>query len=572
MCTIPFAALTVACLAFAGCGETASKPSAGNRVNTVSDNEVFVYDASGERVTVNDEFVTVDGNTYYAKNNVAVTGYQIIDAKLYHFSENGVMSTDCTVGDYTFGQQGYASSAYLQFRLSDKDYFLIGETVLNAVSVGGNIIESDHDTDDDNNEVLPTVECTIELYGHTFTVLSDENGDFLFECLPAGEITVWFYLEDYIDATCTMQAANGVSGARIVMDKNVSNTLSGRVVQADADNDFSNNAALGGAKITLERTTSTNPLLVQTTSDASGNYSFPELTAGVYLLKIELEGFISITQTIQIRANQTTIQNAVLEAIPAPSEDAEQETGSASGTVTNARTGLPISGLTVVVRAGINNTTGEILCTVYTNDSGVYTLDGLAPGNYTAQILDERELTGTEEEIAEQRFGSLPFTVKILAGENISNQNASTSNNEGLNPDSIRVVLTWGSAPSDLDSHLYAGRYHVYYSAKEQDNGNLTLDVDDTSSYGPETITVASTKYSGNYTYYVYDYTNRNSSSSTALGTSGATVKVYFGGAAVPAYTFNVPQGTGRAWKVFTYNKETDEFIIHDELLNSLPS
>ena len=67
-----------------------------------------------------------------------------------------------------------------------------------------------------------------------------------------------------------------------------------------------------------------------------------------------------------------------------------------------------------------------------------------------------------------------------------------------LSDDEYRIVLTWSSTPSDLDSHLSGPlstgeRFHVYYSDMSAfDNGQTvaTLDLDDTSSYGPETITL----------------------------------------------------------------------------------
>lgn len=67
-----------------------------------------------------------------------------------------------------------------------------------------------------------------------------------------------------------------------------------------------------------------------------------------------------------------------------------------------------------------------------------------------------------------------------------------------LSDDEYRIVLTWSSTPSDLDSHLSGPlstgeRFHVYYSDMSAfDNGETvaTLDLDDTSSYGPETITL----------------------------------------------------------------------------------
>jgi hypothetical protein len=46
---------------------------------------------------------------------------------------------------------------------------------------------------------------------------------------------------------------------------------------------------------------------------------------------------------------------------------------------------------------------------------------------------------------------------------------------------------------------------------------------------------------------------------------SGATVNIYFG-SSTPAYTLNVPSGSGRTWNVFTYNAITGEFIITNNI------
>jgi uncharacterized protein YfaP (DUF2135 family) len=88
------------------------------------------------------------------------------------------------------------------------------------------------------------------------------------------------------------------------------------------------------------------------------------------------------------------------------------------------------------------------------------------------------------------------------------------------------------------------------------------LDVDDTSSYGPETITVSSVE-DGTYRYFVHNW-SRNSSSE--LSNSGATVKVYFGSSSEAAYTFYVPQGYGYYWNVFTYNSTTGEFTVQNTI------
>lgn len=76
-----------------------------------------------------------------------------------------------------------------------------------------------------------------------------------------------------------------------------------------------------------------------------------------------------------------------------------------------------------------------------------------------------------------------------------------------------KIQLTWGQNPRDLDTHFYGpngedGRFHVYYRNKNfnQSGNNIFLDVDDTSSYGPEVVTIPDFTVPGTYRYGVYKY------------------------------------------------------------------
>jgi hypothetical protein len=119
-----------------------------------------------------------------------------------------------------------------------------------------------------------------------------------------------------------------------------------------------------------------------------------------------------------------------------------------------------------------------------------------------------------------------------------------------------RIVLTWGQDPSDLDSHLVGPNadgslFHVFYQ-QLGDDSYAELDHDDTTSYGPETITIYS-QIDGVYNYAVHDYTDRDSTDSSSLSQSGATVRVYRG--STLAATFSVPSNSsGTLWTVFTMN------------------
>ncbi|UXY08751.1 tetratricopeptide repeat protein [Kosakonia sp. ML.JS2a] len=121
--------------------------------------------------------------------------------------------------------------------------------------------------------------------------------------------------------------------------------------------------------------------------------------------------------------------------------------------------------------------------------------------------------------------------------------------------DSMRVVLTWGAQPEDLDSHIVYPGNHIYFDHQEGDNGNL--DVDDTDSFGPETITLTARQNGQSYVYAIHDFTDRERPGTTRLSESQAKVFVYVGESLVR--TYYVPQHqTGNLWTVFKITPSGD--------------
>ncbi|NPR65071.1 tetratricopeptide repeat protein [Escherichia coli] len=119
------------------------------------------------------------------------------------------------------------------------------------------------------------------------------------------------------------------------------------------------------------------------------------------------------------------------------------------------------------------------------------------------------------------------------------------------NLDGMRVVLSWGEKPFDLDSHLIFPGGHIYFDSKEGTDANL--DVDDTDSYGPETVTISKKHFGESYIYAVQDYSNKGLPNSNYLSASKATVFVYVGSSLVRSYS--VPAGKrGNIWTVFKLN------------------
>ncbi len=200
----------------------------------------------------------------------------------------------------------------------------------------------------------------------------------------------------------------------------------------------------------------------------------------------------------------------------------------------------------VNIREGINNRDGDILLTAHFSDG--YTNVDLAPGMYTVEVNSDN-YTRTY--------------CNIFANPELSENVHEIYVSGELRSDEMRIVLTWGASPSDLDSHLFlpydgsAGSeatgdaYHISYYSKQIADGSAMLDVDDTDGYGPETTTIYKMK-NGYYKFYVTDFHAccQGDYKSTEMSQSSATVRVYGKNGLVQS--FYVPANRkGVIWEVF---------------------
>ncbi|MBQ7800881.1 MAG: InlB B-repeat-containing protein [Oscillospiraceae bacterium] len=300
------------------------------------------------------------------------------------------------------------------------------------------------------------------------------------------------------------------------------------------------------------------------TSDSAGSYQ-TTLPAGTYKVSITKEGYVPFTTYVTVEEGNTKyLETAMLV------NGEEQYMGGFSGQIVNAVTGAPVSGVTLKVRSGWNNTSdGDVLKTLTTDSNGYFEYStwtifgvvfGLQAGNYTVSATKDG-------------YVDTSFNVVVVAGETKGGQNATMS--PTMEGQEYRIVLNWGETPRDLDSHYNAVttsgyRDHIYYSRKSGTTGNL--DRDDTSSYGPETVTVTDfDSLQNGFTYSVHDYTNRSSSSSTALSESGAYVEVYCGTELL--HTYYVPTGRGgTVWNVFSIDQNGRLTSLNTFTYESTPS
>jgi len=244
--------------------------------------------------------------------------------------------------------------------------------------------------------------------------------------------------------------------------------------------------------------------------------------------------------------------------------------GTVAGTITDAVSGDGVSGVSISVRSGLNVTSGNTTGTTATTaNNGTYTLSSMNTGGYTIEASKSGYITAY-------------FNVNVCGS--LTNQN--TNITEELSSGTMRIVLHWGASSGlgVVDSHLTgpdnaSGRFHIYWLTSKrkffyytndytcsscssiQKNDNVTLDKDDTSAPGTETITIPGESWrSGTYRYSAHYFGPTTSgwssgyASSTKFAESGTTVKVYYNGIET---TYNVPNSAGNLWTVFTIDGST---------------
>jgi hypothetical protein len=286
---------------------------------------------------------------------------------------------------------------------------------------------------------------------------------------------------------------------------------------------------LAGASVTFREGTYTT-----TAGDGTFAFSLPN-SSTLATVTAALSGYVSSTLDADVVPPSTQLEPILL----------VRQTGALGkifGTVRNARDNQGIAGASVGLYQGQVNrygVLGNALQTSNTDSQGGYSFPDLRAGTYSLFTNPDG-------------FRYCIRTAIAVGAAEAVNQDLICSPSD-LNQ--IRIVLTWGAEPSDLDAHLTGPnadvtRFNVYYSSAGSASAApfAVLDVDDTSSYGPETITITKLN-SGIYRYSVHDYTNRHSAASSALARSGAKVELYVPNDAVR--TFYVPNQTGNLWTVF---------------------
>lgn len=305
----------------------------------------------------------------------------------------------------------------------------------------------------------------------------------------------------------------------------------------------------------------TNSNVIVASTNQEGIYTVNNLEAGNYVVAMIKEGYEILIQLTTVSERSTTIINGQL--IPV---NGSTDNGVVNGDLINALTGDKVDenlSFTIEVYKDFNNFSEKV--TTQTVSGSAISLT-LPEGYYTIKVIDNRpaQLGVT--------YATTTKNIVVLGGTTFADQDVilSTLKDAGQ----ATFVLTWGQFPSDLDSHLIGPvendpNYHIYYAnqtypehTEEIAQLHLRLDLDDVTSFGPETTSIYKPVAGGIYTFYVYNYSGN---SEGTLVNSNAKVVVTTQN---NTYTFEVPAGGDqRSWVVCKYNSSTGEIIPINQLV-----
>ncbi len=261
-----------------------------------------------------------------------------------------------------------------------------------------------------------------------------------------------------------------------------------------------------------------------TTTDEEGRYSVEVLAGDTYFLSIEAPGYTTYEEENLVVRVDRVVDRTLL----GPNQ--------VNGQVVNSQTGQGLdAALVAFIRPEDSNDNPHLIDVA--DNMGFFNIQDAPNGLFRLCIRKVGFLEFCQENV--QITGGT-FALDPIALAEIPPAG------------SIRIVLTWGQSPNDLDSHLTgplgsSARFHVYYANRS--GGDATLDHDDTNSFGPETITITDPE-DGMYRYSVHNFSDQSSTGGQGIAASPTRVQVYNEQGLLKSYTAPAA-GNGNTWRVF---------------------
>ncbi|MFN3425959.1 MAG: carboxypeptidase regulatory-like domain-containing protein [Candidatus Thermochlorobacter sp.] len=287
------------------------------------------------------------------------------------------------------------------------------------------------------------------------------------------------------------------------------------------------------ATVALVKQGESSPTFTTTTND-TGGYVIRNIPSGAYSLRLSAAGYTAREVTgLNIAANARRIDTLLGPA-------------TVSGQILNSQTGRGLANATVSFNFGTDTSIVLTAVRAITDANGNFTIRNAPSGTFVCIV---------------RASGFIPQVIRNV----VFNPTGTTS----LPPSTIvqrpavgafRIVLTWGENPRDLDSYLTGPltgtrRFICYFQNKRPTDSNVELDVDDVTSYGPETITITAFR-DGVYRYSVHNYSDQSANGFRGIVNSPALVQVFDNTGLIREFSPPTPpaNAAGNTWRVFEIN------------------
>ncbi|HWE00956.1 MAG TPA: carboxypeptidase regulatory-like domain-containing protein [Tepidisphaeraceae bacterium] len=205
--------------------------------------------------------------------------------------------------------------------------------------------------------------------GASFTATTNASGQYTIPSLPVGNYTVRAEAAGYVASTSAPFTVGAGSNTAPTLVLTMAVSVTGTVTDA-------NGVVLAGVSVALLSSAAGSTSVLQyATTSATGQYTFPNVAAGSYVVRGSKDGYMMATSAPFAAApGSNTAPTLKLTQIV---------TGSVSGLITDT-SGNPIANATVALTLSVSPNTSSSL-TATTDSSGHYTLATVPAGTYVVR-------------------------------------------------------------------------------------------------------------------------------------------------------------------------------------------
>ena len=294
------------------------------------------------------------------------------------------------------------------------------DIILTPVSTSGSLSGTIRDANT-NNPVATAVVQLLNGNQVSYEVTSNASGNYSFQNVQAGTYNLRVSKDGYetTEKDVSLAAGQSITGRDIILTPvSTSGSLSGTIRDANTNN------LVATAAVQL---LNGNQVAYETTSNASGNYSFQNVQAGPYRLRVSKGGYETTEENASLAAGQSiTGRDVILTPIPGGS--------SLSGTVVKAGTNNPIASAAVQLLVGC-----QVKYETTTGASGNFNLTGLDAGIYALVTLKNGNMIFSE-------------SVTIISGQQVTGKKITLQKN-------VSSTSSDGMMTFEVETKTYDGKY-----------------------------------------------------------------------------------------------------------------